>query len=139
MCRKAGKKLSVLARLSNFMSVKQRHILLKTFIESQFGYCPLIWLFHNRRINNKINHLHERSLPIVYKDNYSSLVDLMQRTNRLPFIKETLSPLLSNYLRKHLSNGIMCNVLKTRTLTHNLQLQIFWETASIHNVMAWIH
>ena len=51
-CRKAGNKLSVLARLSNFLSLKQRRILLKTFIESQFGYCPLIWMFHSRRVNN---------------------------------------------------------------------------------------
>ena len=43
LCRKAGNKVSALARLSNFMSFKQRRILFKTFIESQFGYCPLIW------------------------------------------------------------------------------------------------
>ena len=65
LCRKAGNKLSVLARLSNLMSFKQRRILLKTFTECQFGYCPLIWIFHSRRVNNKINHLHERSLCIV--------------------------------------------------------------------------
>ena len=40
LCKKAGKKLSVLARLSNFMSIKQRRVLMKFFIESQFGYCP---------------------------------------------------------------------------------------------------
>ena len=57
LCRKVGNKLSVLARLSNFMSFKQRRILLKTFIESQSGYCPLIWMFHSRRVNNKTNHL----------------------------------------------------------------------------------
>ena len=44
LCRKVGNKLSVLARLSNFMSFKLRRILLKTFIESQFGYWPLIWM-----------------------------------------------------------------------------------------------
>ena len=38
LCRKVRNKLSVLARLSNFMSFKQRRILLKTFIESQFRY-----------------------------------------------------------------------------------------------------
>ena len=74
LCRKADNKMSVLTRLSNFMNFKQRRILLKTFIESQFGYCPLICMFHSRRVNNKINHLHERSLRIVYKDNYSSYV-----------------------------------------------------------------
>ena len=42
LCKKAGKKLSILAKLSNFMSIKQRRVLMKCFIESQFGYCPLI-------------------------------------------------------------------------------------------------
>ena len=41
---------------------------MKTLIESQFNYCPLVWMFHNRTINNKINRLHERALRIVYKD-----------------------------------------------------------------------
>ena len=77
LCRKEGNKLSLLARVSNFMRFKQRLILLKTFIESQFGYCPLIWMFHGRRVNNKINHLHERSLRTVCKDNYSSYVGLL--------------------------------------------------------------
>ena len=70
--KKAGKKLSVLARSSNFMNIKQRRVLMKSFIESQFGYCPLIWMFHGRGVNRKINHLHERSLRIVYKDSNSS-------------------------------------------------------------------
>ena len=69
LCRKVDNKLSVLARLSNFMSFKQTHVLLNTFIKSQFEYCPLIWMLHSRRENNKINHLHERSLRIIYKDN----------------------------------------------------------------------
>ena len=55
-----------------YMSVKQRRILLKTFIDSQFGYSSLIWMFHSRRINSKTSYLHERSLRTVYKDNYSS-------------------------------------------------------------------
>ena len=34
--KKAGRKLVVLARLSRFMSFKQKRILMKTFVESQF-------------------------------------------------------------------------------------------------------
>ena len=41
-------------------------------MESQFGYCPLVWIFNGRKVTNKLNHLHERSLRTVYKDNYSS-------------------------------------------------------------------
>ena len=50
---------------------------MKAFIESQFSYCLLIWMFHSRGVNNKINHLHERLLRIVYKDNISLFEDLL--------------------------------------------------------------
>ena len=42
LCKKAGKKLSVLARLTNFMSIKQSRVLMKSFIESQFRRYRLI-------------------------------------------------------------------------------------------------
>ena len=61
LCKKAGRKLAVLARLSKFMSFKKKRILMKTFVESQFGYCPLIWMFHSRKVNSKINHIQGRS------------------------------------------------------------------------------
>ena len=38
ICKKAGRKLSVLARLSNYMSFEKRRILLTGFVESQLGY-----------------------------------------------------------------------------------------------------
>ena len=75
----SGTQLSVLVRLSNFMCTNKKRVLIKAFIESQFGYCPLIWMFHSRGVNNKINHLHERSLRIVYKDNISSFKDLLKK------------------------------------------------------------
>ena len=50
------------------MSLNQRQTLMKTFIESHFGYYPLIWKFHGRIVNKNNNHMHERALQIVYKD-----------------------------------------------------------------------
>ena len=55
---------------------------MKAFIELQFGYCRLIWMFHSMGVNDKINHLHERSLQIAYKDNISSFKDL-RKWNKL--------------------------------------------------------
>ena len=40
--------------------------LLTTFITSQFSYCPLVWMFHSRTMNNRINTLHEKALRLVY-------------------------------------------------------------------------
>ena len=55
LCEKACQKLNALARLAPYMNVKKRRIIMKAFIESQFGYCPLVWMFHSLDINNKIN------------------------------------------------------------------------------------
>ena len=50
---------------------------MKSFFESQFGYCPLVWMFYNRGINNKINHLHER---VVHLRNYLKKIIRFQYT-----------------------------------------------------------
>ena len=69
LCKKADRKLSVLARFLDYMSFEKRKFLLKAFVKSQFGYCPLTWVFHGRRENSKISHIHERSLRIVDRNN----------------------------------------------------------------------
>ena len=66
MCKKASQKLYALARIAPFMDLKQRRNIVKAFVESQFRYCPLIWMFHRRGLNNKINHIHERALRIIF-------------------------------------------------------------------------
>ena len=66
--KKASHKLHALARISPFMNKNKFRVLMKVFIESQFGYCPLIWMFHSRKLNNKIYRLHERALRLVYKN-----------------------------------------------------------------------
>ena len=55
LCKKACQKLNALVRIAPVMNVDKKRMIMKTFIESQFGYCPLVWLFHSRSLNNKIN------------------------------------------------------------------------------------
>ena len=52
---------------------------MKTFDEAQFGCCPLVWMFHSRALNKKVNHMHKRSLHIVYEDYNSSFNDLLKK------------------------------------------------------------
>ena len=78
LCKKASQKLHALARISHYMDLNKRRNLMKAFITSQFSYCPLIWMFHSRNLNNKINRIHERALRLVYQNNlsFSELLDL---------------------------------------------------------------
>ena len=47
--------------ISHYMNTDQKRIIMKTFIQSQLGYCPLVWMFCSRNINARINRIHERS------------------------------------------------------------------------------
>ena len=68
ICKRASQKLNALARVVPYMSMQKRRIIMKSFVTSRFGYCPLIWMFHSRRLNNKTNSIHERALKITYQD-----------------------------------------------------------------------
>ena len=68
VCSKANQNLSALSRVTNLLSFSKRRALFKAFVVSQFKYCPILWMFHSRRTNNKINRLHNRALRIVYDD-----------------------------------------------------------------------
>ena len=65
----------------------------KAFIESQFGYCPIIWMYHSRILNNKINKLHKRSLRLVYSDQTSSFQELLNIDNSVSIHARNLQKL----------------------------------------------
>ena len=62
LCKKASQKLHALARIAHYMDFEKRRSLMKAFVISQFNYCPLIWMFHNRALNNRINKMQEQAL-----------------------------------------------------------------------------
>ena len=79
LCKKVSGKVSALARMVKILPFEQKRLVLKSFIESQFSYCPLIWMFCSRTMNRKINHIHERALRLIYDDYISSFEYLLTR------------------------------------------------------------
>jgi len=81
LCKIAQNKLSALIRHSYLLNFDKRRTLMKAFIESQFGYSPLVWMFHDRGVENKINKVHERALRCVYRDDVSTFEELLKKDN----------------------------------------------------------
>ena len=79
ICNIVNKKLNALHRIGSHMSLDKRKMLLRAFIESQFSYFPLIWMFHSRTPINKTNRLHERALRIVHWDYKSKFDELLEK------------------------------------------------------------
>ena len=65
--------LNTLSKITNYTELPKRRILINAIFKAQFNYCPVIWMFHSRSLNNKINRLHERCLRIIYNDEHSNL------------------------------------------------------------------
>ena len=79
LCKKATQKLNAFARISVCMDSSKKRTIMKAFITSHFSYCPLVWMFHSRELNNKINRIHERSLRLAYSDKTSTFQELLDK------------------------------------------------------------
>ena len=79
LCKKASQKLNALAHISSLMDLPKRWVIMNAYIISHFGYFLLVWRMHSQSINNKINHIHERALRIVYKDKLSTFENLFEK------------------------------------------------------------
>ena len=114
-CKKADRKLYALSRISNYMSFEKKK---NSFKRSQFGYCPLTWMFHSRKANAKINHIHERALRIVYKDNNSSFEKLLRKEKSFCIHHRNIQSLAIKLfkVKNNLPNRIMCDIFETRNL-----------------------
>ena len=109
---KARAKLKASARIAPSVITKKKRVLMKAFFMAQSSYYPLTWMFHNRKLNNKINKLHERCLLIVYSDNTSSLEELLETDNSVSVYHENIQVLATELYKivKELSPEIMKEV-----------------------------
>ena len=80
-------------------------------------------MFDGRGVNNKINHLHERSLRTVYKDNNSSFKELSKKDNSFTVHHRYIQSLAIELfkVKENLSNIMMNDILQTSTLPYNLR------------------
>ena len=80
-----------LARVCSYMDIKRRPVLMNPFITSEFPYCPLVWMFQNRTLNNRINKIHERALRLVCKnETFLSFDELLKRNKSVSIQQKNL-------------------------------------------------
>ena len=118
---KANQKLHALARISKYMPQKKLRIIVKAFVSSQFAYCPLISMFHNRQINYKINNLCYRTLRIVYDKHFSSFEELLSKDKSVTVRQRNLQLLATETYKilNGLSPDIMRDIFEIKSNYYN--------------------
>ena len=104
------------------MTFNQRRLILNSFITLYFSYCPIVWMFHSRKLNEGINYIHKRDLRIVSKDFKSSFQELFIEA-LWTFITEIYKNLWleSSKLKKCLSPKLMNDVFEFIEKTYSLR------------------
>ena len=147
-----------MARILSLMRFEQRKRIVNLFITSHFSYCPLVWMFHNRRLNNRIDHIHERA----YQDYNSSFKELLRKRQLLNinvlikclkqkscshFVKDLIDDISSHrkcsvrkvvlrnfpkFTWKHLGQGLFFNNVAS------LSLQLYYKQDPGTSVFLWV-
>ena len=109
----------------------------KAFIESQFSYCPLVWMFHSRTLNNRIwltaymNGIYALSIRITNL----SLMNFYTRTIPLVSIIGLTKACYGNVQSLYdLSPSLVKSILPTREIPYNLGNCNPFKSTNIHTV-----
>ena len=113
ICKQSSNKLYALARISPYLDVPKRKILMKSFITSQFNYCPIVWMYCQRKSNHLINRIHyndyssdfnllldkDNSVTIHHRNIQALTLKIYKSVHNLnpPFMKEIFCSKQQNY------------------------------------------
>ena len=87
------------------MSLPKKKLLLNFFFNAQFNYGPLVWMLHSRSSNNRIKHLHERCLRIVYQKKQSSYENLLVKNATVSMHHRNIQALARRVTRHYSGQG----------------------------------
>ena len=86
------------------MNIHRQRMPVKAFAASRFGCRPLLWMFHRKKLNSRVNKPQERSLRIVCQDYASLSTELLEKDNSTTVHKRNIQ-LLAIELYK-VKNGL---------------------------------
>ena len=94
LCKKAGKKLDALTRFFKYMNISQRKLIANAFMMFHFSYYPLIWMFHSRAMEHRINRIHERTLRLIYPNQHQlTFKELLEKNKTVSIHQRNLQTL----------------------------------------------
>ena len=96
ICRKAGRQLNALRRLSNVLNLKSKMCIFQSFIRSNFLYCPLVWHQCGKQNTQKLEKLQERGLRLIFNDYKPPYSALLKRAKLPSFFHWSLQVLAAD-------------------------------------------
>ena len=92
-------------------------------------------MFHGRRANSKINHIHERAPRIVYKNNVLSFEELLEldKSFKIHHLNIQSRAIELFKIKNNLSVAIMNEIFQPRAARYNLRSQIDFTRPNVNS------
>ena len=143
LCRNAQYKLHALRRIRKYLSLEKAKMLGNAFIDSQFNYAPLIWMFCRKGLYLKMQKIHHKTLKVIYQSNktYEELLELSETVSihqrHLRFLvtevytnTSYLNPMFMCSFRTH--KEIPYNLMKGQVILLPPARSTYYRTTSMH-------
>ena len=113
---------AVLRRIRRYLSQDQAKRLNNAFINSQFNYAPIIWMFCRKNQYLKIQKIHHKALTVVFNSD-SGYDELLQMNNEITIHQKHLHALICDvFKRLNESNPeFMWSFFTFKNLTYNIR------------------
>ena len=108
--KKASRKVNALVSVSSLIRFELTKRVLNSSIASHLSYSPLVCMFHGWRLNNRINHIHEPDVKVIYKDCNSSFTELLRQDNSLTIHQRNLKLLVREMFKVKI--GVAPDIMK---------------------------
>ena len=93
-------------------------------------------MFHSRKLNNRINNIHERALRIVFRDYESTFQQLLKQNESVSIHQRNLQILATEIFqtKNGLNPAIMEDVFKFKNLTYNFRNAETFNRSNVNSV-----
>ena len=134
LCRKAQYKLHASRRIGMFLTTEKAKILDNAFIDSQFNYAPLLWMFCRKTLYSKIEKIHHKTLKVIYESN-DTYDNLLLQSNMVSVHQGHLRFLMTEIYKSisQLNPEFMWSYFTHKGMPYNLQKGPFLGLPKAHS------
>ena len=96
---------------------------MRAFVLSQFNYCLLVWMFCDRTLKCKVNHVHKSALNIVHKNCKKDFGSIPGQSNVISIHVRNLQLLMTEIFKRKcdLNPPFIKDIFLERNITYSLR------------------
>ena len=122
LCSTANYKLRALTMIRKYSTLEKTKLLYNAFINNQFNYASVIWMFYRKKDYLKIEKIQYKALKIIYKSS-ESYEELLTRSNEVPVHQKHLRALATEIYKSlaDINPDFMKPYFKIKEMPYNLR------------------